>query len=243
MKNNSNKKIVDPRSPIHSKSSVIAQRLKELRQRAGLSHDKLSVAIEEKYNVKISRDSLINYEAEDVNRTKAWANAGMRIEYLLCLSDFYGVSADYILGVSNVLTPNMEQKGVMEYTGLSEDSVKTLHDMKIDMDRDQGGCADIGSNKPYMDWLNDLLDSFYLDERLIATYYIALRRSAANGGVWYKNNQDGKTNDCDSIPAEYACMKIGREVELLLRRKYRVEKAGAGGGYRRDFDSDVNTED
>ncbi|MBE6978951.1 MAG: helix-turn-helix transcriptional regulator [Ruminococcaceae bacterium] len=164
-------------------------------------------------------------------------------ETLVVIAKCFGVSTDYLLGASEITTKDADEIAVINFTGLSEDSVKTLHQMKVDNDQNQSRCADIGSNKPYLDWLNDLLDGFYLDEKLIATFYIALRRAVVNGGDWYKNNQNGKTNGCDNIPAEYACMKIGREVELLLRRKYRVEKAGAGGGYRRDFDSDVNTED
>lgn len=83
------------------KSFIMAERLKQLREEKGLSHEKLSKALFDQYGVKISSDSLINYEVADAGHTKAYKNQGMRVEYLRCLADFYGVSADYILGQIN----------------------------------------------------------------------------------------------------------------------------------------------
>lgn len=221
-----------------------SRRLIKIRTEAGYTQEELAD------KVNVSLQTIKNYEkAGSTNVRDASSSdrvnaiAGMKIETLFLIAREFNVSADYLLGNGEIRTPDPTTKSIITYTGLSEDSINTLHEMQADIRQNQGRCADIGSNKPYLDWLNDLLDGFYLDEKLIATFYIALRRAVVNGGDWYKNNQNGKTNDCDNISAEYACMKIGREVELLLRRKYRVEKAGAGGGYRRDFDSDVNTED
>jgi len=91
-------------------SFIIAQRLKELReglhkrerflkytQGKIVSHLKLSKILSEKYDISISKDTLMNYEAEKYH-TKEYKNLGMNIEYLYCLADFYGVSTDYILG-------------------------------------------------------------------------------------------------------------------------------------------------
>ena len=221
-----------------------SRRFIEIRSAAGYTQEDLAERL------SVSLQTIKNYEkAGSVNVLKVSkgdrenAIAGMKIETLFLMAKVFNVSADYLLGISETQTSDLDQKGIIEHTGLSEESVRTLHSMKTEIDMAQGSCADIGSNKPYLDWLNDLLDGFYLDDKLIETYYIALRRKAVNGGGWYKNNQDGKTNDCDHISPEYACMKIGREVEQLLRRKYRIEKSGAGGGYRRIFDTDVITED
>ena len=83
------------------KSFIMAKRLKQLREEKGLSHEKLSKSLSDQYGVKISSDSLINYEVTDLNHSKACKNQGMRVEYLRCLADFYGVSTDYILGQIN----------------------------------------------------------------------------------------------------------------------------------------------
>lgn len=80
------------------KSFTMAQRLKQLREGMGLSHEKLSKTLLDRYDVKISSDSLINYEVTDENHAKALKNQGMCVKYLRSLADFYGVSADYILG-------------------------------------------------------------------------------------------------------------------------------------------------
>lgn len=110
-----------------SVSFVIAKRLKELREAAGLSHNKLSQAIEKQYGVTVSPDSLKNYEVAVANRTHAYANRGMSVKYLLCFADFYGVSADYLLGRTDVKSPNVDIRTICNYTGLSDEAVRVLH--------------------------------------------------------------------------------------------------------------------
>lgn len=109
------------------KSFVMAEHLKQLREEKGLSHEKLSKALFNQYGVKISADSLINYEVATADHSKAYKNQGMRVEYLRCLADFYGVSADYLLGLSDYRTANMDLAAACAFTGLSESAVGTLH--------------------------------------------------------------------------------------------------------------------
>lgn len=220
---------------------LASRRFIEVRSSAGYTQETLAERL------GVSHQTIKNYEKagsanvrDTSNGDRTNAIAGMKVETLFKMASIFDVSADYLLGITETSTSDIDQKGVMKYTGLSEDSVKTLHDMKADIDRDSDRCADIGSDIPYIDWLNDLLDGFYLDDRLIAMYYIALRRGIVNGGSWYKNNEDGQTKCCDNISPEYACMKIGREVEMLLRRKYRIENSGVGGGYSRTFITDFD---
>ena len=110
-------------------SVTTAERLKELRQDKGLSHEKLSAELSNLYGISISKSSLINYEATDYS-SKSGANAGMNIGYLRCLADFYGVSADYILGISNKKTPDVNIQASMECTGLSQETIETLRKIK-----------------------------------------------------------------------------------------------------------------
>ena len=107
----------------------MAKRLKALRtsyEGHGLSHEKLRQAIEGEYHVDISKSSLLNYEAYG-NHSKAKSNAGMKVEYLRIFADFYGVSADYILGIRDEATTDVGAQAACEYTGLSEESVSKLH--------------------------------------------------------------------------------------------------------------------
>ncbi len=115
-------KIIKFNMSIESKKSfIMAERLKRLREEKGLSHDKLSKALFENYGVKISSDSLINYEVTNENHTKAYKNQGMRVEYLRCFADFYGVSADYILGQ---IDDPCRISSAIDDLGLTEDVVK-----------------------------------------------------------------------------------------------------------------------
>lgn len=49
------------------------------------------------------------------------------IDVLVNLAQYYHVSADYLLGLSDMRTPDMSQRAAAEYTGLSEEAVERLH--------------------------------------------------------------------------------------------------------------------
>ena len=51
-------------------------------------------------------------------------------ETLVKIADFFSVSTDYLLGISNIKTPDTTAQAVIEYTGLSEDNISTLHRMR-----------------------------------------------------------------------------------------------------------------
>lgn len=110
-----------------SKSLIMAQRLKELRNERGLSHESLRKALMEKYEIDISVDSLKNYEVSKVPHVKAYKNDGMRVEYLRCLADFYGVSSDYLLGSDVPKSSNTTIQDMVAYLGISEESILTLY--------------------------------------------------------------------------------------------------------------------
>ena len=52
------------------------------------------------------------------------------IEQLNLLSDYFNVSLDYLVGRSDIKTPNADIRAVCEYTGLSEKAIDTLHMIK-----------------------------------------------------------------------------------------------------------------
>lgn len=108
------------------KSFIMAERLKQLREGKGLSHERLSKTLFDQYGIKISSDSLMNYEVTEANHTKAYKNQGMRVEYLRCLAVFYGVSADYILGEDVPMSPDITLQEIVKRTGLTEDNVASL---------------------------------------------------------------------------------------------------------------------
>lgn len=181
------------------KSLIMAVRLKQLRVEHGLSHERLSNALLERYGVKISTDSLINYEVADPKHDKAYKNQGMRIEYLRCFADFYRVSADYLLGITDVKSQNTDIADMVESSGISEDNALTLatakcfQDLVLDgfEDSEQAQClkeeiirrfsldkypVGIVSGslammcKTYTALVNDLLDAITADEGLLFDY-------------------------------------------------------------------------
>lgn len=111
------------------KTYIMATRLKTLRKNMEYSHDRLSAALIEKYGVQISSDSLMSYEVTDPHHSKAGKNQGMRVEYLRILSDFYGVSTDYLLGLTNVKSINPDMRNAIEFTGLTQESIETIRSL------------------------------------------------------------------------------------------------------------------
>lgn len=55
----------------------------------------------------------------------------IRSDTLKKLCEYYNVSSDYILGLSDVPSPNAEIRAICETTGLSEKTVSKLHDLQI----------------------------------------------------------------------------------------------------------------
>lgn len=117
-------------------SFVLGKRLKELREERGLSHVDLIKQLNERYGVAVSRDSVMAYEISDETRAKAskLPNMGMRVEYLYCLADFYGVSLDYLLGRTDEKTIDIDVRSICEKTGLSKESVEILSEPKNNHD-------------------------------------------------------------------------------------------------------------
>jgi len=84
---------------------ITAKRLRNLRKNKknpkgkSFSHKTLQQEIESKYpSGHVSDKSLMYYEITNKNNAKFHIGQGMKVETLVLLSDFYGVSCDYILG-------------------------------------------------------------------------------------------------------------------------------------------------
>lgn len=125
---------------INEKSYEMAGRLRALRNSRRLSYEALAKQLNEKYeeqhNVHFSISSLKNYEISNPFNSKTSGKnhptRGMRTEYLWCLSDFYGVSVDYILGTLGDtppdLTPHTEDNDYID-VNLSYDALCSLREL------------------------------------------------------------------------------------------------------------------
>lgn len=90
---------------------VFSERLRELREAAGLTQQELA----EKLNW--SRGSISFYEK---------CQRCPDIEFLKAASTFFGVSADWFIGQSDVKSPHADIQAVCAFTGLSETSVGSI---------------------------------------------------------------------------------------------------------------------
>lgn len=106
---------------------ITAERLRTLREDRKLSFQKLHDGIKEYCDIDISADSLSNYEVTFTqNHTRANKCKGMKIEFLRAIAQFYNVSTDYLLGLSDIPTSNPNVKAACEYTGLTDDAISAI---------------------------------------------------------------------------------------------------------------------
>jgi len=118
-----------------ARKKLIATRIKELRKSKNLSHQRLAEELTNKYSIKISKDSLLQYEIDKEYHAKWDKVKGMNIEYLYCIADFFEVSADYILGFTNNPTTDKDLDAVSKYIGLGQEAVEKLNRYaKMDID-------------------------------------------------------------------------------------------------------------
>jgi len=111
--------------------NVIAERLKILRLEKKISQSKLAD------DLNISRVSMSYYETgsrcPDVN-------------LLIKFADYFGVSLDYLAGRSDIKSIDTDIQAICEYTGLSEKSVGSLREVKLEDDFSENFG---GENKTY----------------------------------------------------------------------------------------------
>lgn len=91
---------------------TFGKRLSELRTDKGLTQIQLAET------TKIQRVTIAKYERGE---------RAPSIDNLLSFVDYFGVSSDYLLGLSNIKSNNPDISSVCAYTGLSEEAVLSLH--------------------------------------------------------------------------------------------------------------------
>ena len=95
-----------------SETKTLGQRLYECREKTGMKQVDVARAL------NVQRQQISYYENDsrqpDLDRLKE-------------LSRLYGVSTDYLLGMTDVSSSDLEIKEVCNYTGLSENAVNILH--------------------------------------------------------------------------------------------------------------------
>lgn len=93
-------------------TEIFAKRLKELRLCKDLSLKKLAS------DLGVTAQSLSLYET---------GQRAINIDLLKRIAEYFSVSSDYLLGLSDAATNDADLKAVCDYTGLSEDAVRALN--------------------------------------------------------------------------------------------------------------------
>ena len=128
-------------------TKAFAERLSDLvqiKKDEGLSHDEIS------RQIGVSSGVLSEWMSD--NKTAS-------IENLAKLAKYFNVSADYLLGRTDVKTSNMNVKAICEYLGLNESTIFKLHNM-------QNNVFGFSSVKFFIDTLIDVRSASILEDSI-----------------------------------------------------------------------------
>lgn len=112
-------------------SSIIATRLRSLREERKLSRNNLADGLLSECNQSLTVESIRKYESYQNTNNGDPPNTVMSVKNLHALADFYEVSTDYILGRTDIKSSDTSIRAIVEYTGLTEESVLYLHQLKV----------------------------------------------------------------------------------------------------------------
>ena len=106
-----------------ARMALSKERLEDLRKEKKLSFEQLSKQLAER-GVNISHTNLKNYEINDPVHPLYGRTRSMSIEYLVAFADFYDVSVEYLLGLSN--SRKREYHDISEQRNLSDGAIEEL---------------------------------------------------------------------------------------------------------------------
>lgn len=160
-----------------TENGVFPTRLREVMALRGTNQTRLAAQIKKDFDITIQRQSISKYMN---GQTKP------DVDTITIICKALDVSADYLLGLSDEITTNMDERAVIEYTGLSNSSITTLH---------------LLSKSPEMTFLKRFLDDF-IDFSQIASSWYQINKAAQALSMATNNNNKRKldiTSDIENI--------------------------------------------
>ena len=118
-----------------TRMALTKERLEDLRKEKKLSFEQLSKQLAER-GVNISHTNLKNYEINDPVHSLYGRTRSMSIEYLVAFADFYDVSVEYLLGLSN--SRKQEYHNISEQLGLCDGAITELVRCKENSSSEEG---------------------------------------------------------------------------------------------------------
>jgi transcriptional regulator with XRE-family HTH domain len=94
----------------------IGTRIKELREKRGWTQEDLVEKL--KANENVERSTLAKWET---------GRQDFKTKHIIALAEIFGVTSDYLLGLSITPSVDYDTKMICDYTGLDEKSIEFLH--------------------------------------------------------------------------------------------------------------------
>ena len=131
-------------------------------------------------------------------------DSGRDIGYtnIIALAKHYGVSIDYLLGISETRSTNASTKAIMQFTGLSEDNINHLNQLLIS----QNGEPFINPERTTLQMVNDFI-SFSRDFNIYINFFQLLKLRDS-----FKNAEARNGGDIEQMVAEGNAKKWGYAV-------------------------------
>lgn len=164
-----------------AKIALTKERLEDLRKEKKLSFEQLSKQLAER-GVNISHTNLKNYEINDSEHPLYGRTRSMSIEYLVAFADFYDVSVEYLLGLSN--SRKREYHNISEQLGLCDTAIEALVHCK------ENSCRE-GEPQMYVSKDTVVLNDFLTSNKTLiidAKYYSHTTQVQYNVNTLHSNN-------------------------------------------------------
>ena len=177
--------------PYSTEGDIFATRLRAVMADRGTNQTRLSDQIQREQGQTMQRQTISQY----MN-----GQSKPDTERLTLLCRALNVSADYLLGLSDIASPDTNLKGVCDYTGLSEAAVEYIRNFGFILLKDGYFEAARGFRHAIMQTLNLLLES---DE------FVDIMLNLQRSRDIYRLTPDPEARGIDLINAEDMAVKVG----------------------------------
>ena len=194
-----------------ARMALTKERLEDLRKEKKLSFEQLSKQLAER-GVNISHTNLKNYEINDTVHPLYGRTRSMSIEYLVAFADFYDVSVEYLLGLSN--SRKQEYHNISEQLGLCDGAIEELIRCKEDSNSEEDPKIYAQQDTAI---LNDFLTSMEFEivmekiKQSLFSYYLYALNSDAFGTKQREKNAE-KLEEARLLMNKYGYFPVENDV-------------------------------
>ncbi|MBQ8176875.1 MAG: helix-turn-helix transcriptional regulator [Oscillospiraceae bacterium] len=182
---------------------IFGERLAALRNKKGLTQSELAD------NIKIQRVTIAKYET---------GQRAPSIDHLINFAEYFQVSTDYLLGLTETATTDTNVQMVCASTGLSENAVKSLIDLKTDTE--DGKRTKIYNNlktnpelQNRMAIVNDFLSSPYFHTLIDNLFKIKISNECFTTKM---NSFEKNTIDLEKLFSDYGNRNVYRAYSAII---------------------------